>query len=181
MRFQYDFIILAAPGLHYIIYCFKQIFPEFLKQQKGYIHRLNFSWCDHDLQSYKIETPICVVCPYDYYYYVITLTTYSQYRSRLFRSLLSCHTKFCGKSSESKQIIRADHAQPRFNIIALKTMRQGIHSEAKTKLHNRCTFEYQFDQFVIHYITNCSYVTVVKSADYLQYLPTYLVKGWTQF
>ena len=33
MRFQYDFIILvAAPGLHYISYCFKQIFPTFLKQ-----------------------------------------------------------------------------------------------------------------------------------------------------
>ena len=79
----------------------------------------------HGLQSYNIETRLCVVCPYDYYYYVITLTIYlrhSQYRSRLFRSLLSCHTKFYGKSSESKQIIRADHAQPRFNIISLKTM-----------------------------------------------------------
>ncbi len=38
--------------------------------------------------------------------------------SRLFRSLLSCHTKFCGKSSESKQIIRADYASPRFNLIS---------------------------------------------------------------
>ena len=54
--------------------------------------------------------------PYNYCYYVISLTTYlrhSQYRWRLFQSLLSCHTKFCGQSSESKQIIRTDHIQPR--------------------------------------------------------------------
>jgi hypothetical protein len=30
IKFQYDSIILAAPGLHNISYCFKQIFPVFL-------------------------------------------------------------------------------------------------------------------------------------------------------
>ena len=53
-----------------------------------------------------------MVSSYGYYCYVITVLTnfrHSQYRSRHFQSLLSCHTIFCGKSAESKQIVRSDH------------------------------------------------------------------------
>lgn len=57
--------------------------------------------------------------------------------SRLYRSLLSCQTKFCGKSSESKQIIRADHAQPRLNITALKTMDIHLPTQKSDILYGR--------------------------------------------
>ena len=52
-----------------------------------------------------------VVSPYGHYYYVITLTTYfrhSLYSSRLFLSLLSCHTIFCGRSHKYFVLIRRD-------------------------------------------------------------------------
>ena len=65
----------------------------------------------HGRSSFYSVLLLLLVWPYGSHQYVITLTSYlrhSQYRSRLFQSLLSRHTKFCGKSSESKQIIRSD-------------------------------------------------------------------------
>ena len=66
---------------------------------------------DHGRSSLYRVLLLLLVWPYGLHQYVITVTTYlrhSQYRLRLFRSLLSCHTKFCGKSSESKQMLRSD-------------------------------------------------------------------------
>ena len=67
-----------------------------------------------------------MVLSYGYYYYIITVPTnfrHSQYRSRHFQSLLSCHTIFCGKSAESKQIVRSDHTS---SVSVLKVYRPWV-------------------------------------------------------
>ena len=57
------------------------------------------------------ETHLYVVSPYGYYYYAVTLTTYLRHicSSRLFQSLWSHYTIFCGRSHEYCVLIRRDH------------------------------------------------------------------------
>ena len=94
----------------------QKIFCNCLKWQNREVSKTGPIFTKDRFQTWSLQflyrMLLYMVSPYSHYNNVKTLTTYfrhSEYSSRLFRSLLSCHTIFCGKSHKYFVLIRWDH------------------------------------------------------------------------